>query len=142
MVFFSDKPVVVGDELWFYYGGSDTPHNIHGTFAIGVATTRRDRLIGVRSLKGDQSRVLTRPFLVTGDLFLNATAKGEIRVQVTSVADNIIWDALACTPVTGDGLELPVRWGEKTLGDLAGQTVRLRFFLQDAALFTFEIKQR
>lgn len=142
MVFVSDKPVVVGDELWFYYGGSDTPHNVHGTYAIGVAITRRDRLIGVRSLGGNQSRILTRPFQVTGDLFLNAVVKDEIRVQVTSVADKIIWNAPDCTPVTGDGLELPVRWGEKTLGDLAGQTVRLRFFLRDAEIYTFELKKQ
>jgi len=141
MVFISDKPVEVQDELWFYYGGSDQPHHVHGTFAIGVARTPRDRLIGVRNA-GDQSRILTRPFRVTGDLYLNVAAKNEIRVQVTTIDDKIIpgWDFSDCTPVSGDGLALPVQWGDKKLGVLVGKTVRLRFSLRDAAIFTFDLK--
>ena len=143
-IYFYDKPVAFGDEMWFYYGGNSTPHDRPGTPAVGLARTRRDRLIGVRALPDTLGRLLTRPFRVNGDLFINAQAAGEIRVEVRSaVRDEPLdgWSADECTPFTGDELDAPIRWGDKTLSELHGRIIRLRFQLRDAALYAFDVKK-
>jgi len=140
MVFLADRPVPTKDELWFYYGASDTPHDRTGQCAIGLATTKQGRLIGARSGPGQNGRMLTRPLIVTGDLYLNAAARGEIKVQVTGVHDEGMpgWTARECTPFTGDSTASKITWGARSLADLRGQPVRLRFYLDRAALFSFD----
>jgi len=131
----------VGDEMRFYYGGSDTPHDRFGNNALGLATTKLDRLIGARSKADTLGRILTRPLSVSGDLWMNAQAKGSIRVSVHTEDDQPMsgWSAEDCTPFVGDDLNALVRWGDKHLADLCGYTVRLRFHLRDAVLYSFEL---
>jgi hypothetical protein len=88
-------------------------------------------------------RVLTRPIPVKGDLFVNAKAKGEIRVEIrTALRDEPLagWTAEDCVPFSGDKLDAPIRWGDKSLKDLKGKLVRLRFQLDDATLFAFDMR--
>ncbi len=142
-VYFADKPVMVDDEMWFYYAGNKATHNVLGATGIGLAKTKRDRLIGMRALPDTLGRVLTRPIQVYGDLFINAKAKGEIRVEVRSaIRDELLdgWTFADCTPFAGDDLNAPIRWGNKTLRQLQGHIVRLRFQLRDAELFAFDLK--
>jgi hypothetical protein len=143
MVILFEKPVIVDNEMRFYYSGHDLPHDAFGTSAIGLATTKLDRLIGVSSLPDTSGRILTRPIRVEGDLFINAEAKGEIRVEIRSaIRDEPVegWTANECIPYTGDELDAPIRWGDKSLKDLTGKLVRLRFQLEDATLFSFDIR--
>jgi hypothetical protein len=43
----------------------------------------------------------------------------------------------------GDRIDLPVTWKNgKSIGDLAGRVVRLRFTLRDADLYSFEVRDR
>ena len=46
-----------------------------------------------------------------------------------------------CDPFTGDDLRLTVTWnGSHHLGDLQGLPVRLRFHLDNAALYSFRFR--
>ncbi len=144
MVVLFEKPVIVDDEMRFYYSGYDSAHNTFGSSAIGLATTKRDRLIGVSSLPDTSGRILTRPIRINGDLFINAQADGEIRVELRSpLRDEPLegWTAEECTPFQGDDLDNPVRWGNKKLSELNGEIVRLRFQLEDAILYSFDIRE-
>jgi hypothetical protein len=143
MVSLFEKPVLVNNEMRFYYGGNDKAHDAFGTGCIGLATTKRDRLIGVQSIPDTLGRVLTRPIPVKGDLFINAHANGEIRVEIRSaVRDEPLagWTANDCIPFSGDELDATIRWGDKSLKDLRGKLVRLRFQLKEATLFSFDIR--
>ncbi len=143
MVSLFEKPILVNDEMRFYYGGNDKAHNTFGVGAIGLATTKRDRLIGVRSMPDTLGRVLTRPILVKGDLFINAQAKGEIRLEIRSaIRDEPLkgWTAEECIPFSGDELDALIRWKDKSLKDLKGKLVRLRFQLKYATLFSFDMR--
>ncbi len=143
MVTLFEKPLLVGDEMRFYYNGTNLPHNVFGENAIGLATTKRDRLIGVTSIPDTSGRILTRPFKVNGDLFINAQAEGEIRVEIRSaIRDEPLegWTAGDCMPFRGDELDHPIQWGNKKLSELKGKTIRLRFQLLDATLYAFDIK--
>jgi hypothetical protein len=143
MVILFEKPVIVGNVMRFYYSGHDKPHNTFGTSAIGLATTKLDRLIGVTSKPDTSGRILTRPIRINGDLFINARAEGEIRVELRSpLRDEVLpgWSAAECAPFQGDQPDQRIRWGDKSLRELQGKLVRLRFQLEDATLFSFDIK--
>ena len=136
------EPVIKGNEMMFYYSGNKSNHDSPGSPAIGVATTKLDRLFGARSQADTLGRILTRPFEVNGDLFINADAAGEIRVEVRSaIRDEPLegWTSEDCTPFTGSGLNNQISWGNKKLSDLKGKMVRLRFTLKDGTLYSFDI---
>jgi hypothetical protein len=90
--------------------------------AVGVLTTRPVRFSGKR-------------------LFVNAdVANGEVRVEVLDSAGEVIkrFAKTKCVPVRGDGTRQAVRWrGVGDLGSLAGQAVRLRFYVQGGGLYSF-----
>ena len=84
MIFTAKEPVVVGDELWFYYGAYDGEHGVAArTGTICLAKLRQD---GYVSLDADESggTVLTKPFVCAGEqLTINADARGgEVAVAV------------------------------------------------------------
>ena len=142
-IYLTDKPVLVGEEMWFYYGGNKASHNIPGKSAIGMAKTKLNRLFGARSLPDTIGRILTRPIKVNGDLYINAESKGTIQVEVRSVDnDEPIegWSAEECEPFKGNELNASVSWGNKSLSHLNGTLVRLRFQLIDASLYSFDIR--
>lgn len=141
-IYVSDKPVMVDDEMWFYYAGNNTTHNTPGEPAIGMAKTKKDRLFGARSKQDTIGRILTRPIKINGDLFLNAEIEGTIKVEVRSVIEDEALDGYTaddCMLINGDNLNIPVRWGNKSLSDLKGKKIRLRFELNDATLYSFNI---
>jgi hypothetical protein len=75
-------------------------------------------------------------------LFINAESSGAIRVSVHRSDGKPLdgWGEEDCTPFTGDELDGRVVWGTKSLSSLAGRTVRLRFYLDDATLYAFDIR--
>lgn len=144
MIGMVDQPVEMGDQLWLYYGGWDGTHEKKSRLcSVGVATTQRDRLVAVEAKPGDYGRLLTRPIEVRGSLWINAEAKGSIRVSVHDVNDRPLpgWSEEDCSPFSGDQLEAELKWGDRTLEDLHGQIVRLRFHLDEAKLFSFDLRE-
>ncbi|MCA9232196.1 MAG: PmoA family protein [Planctomycetales bacterium] len=142
MVMTVDRPVSMGDELWFYYGGHDKTHeHTDSISAVGIAATDRDRFFAVEGFAPD-SRLLTRPLPATGKLWINAQAAGEVTVSVHAVDDSLLpgWSAEECTPFRGDALDAEIKWGDKSLDQLQGQMIRLRFHLNRAKLFTFDLR--
>jgi hypothetical protein len=124
-------------------------------YAIGVARLRLD---GFASMEGyDPAGVLTtRPLRFAGDrLAVNVHAPetpaprvprgpaphGVLRVEVLDADLGRLpgFSAGDCDPVTGDDTRRIVTWrGRHDLKALAGRTVRLRFHLRNAALYSFQ----
>jgi hypothetical protein len=136
--------LVVGDELWFFVSGRAGVQGSSGSgvCATGLAKLRRDGFASMDAL-GDAVGVLTtRPVRFSGKrLFVNAdVANGEVRVEVLDSAGEVIkrFAKTKCVPVRGDGTRQAVRWrGVGDLGSLAGQAVRLRFYVQGGGLYSF-----
>lgn len=146
----ANPPLRVSDKLYIYYGGYETAHNVKlpqvKRFGIGLATLRPDGFVSVDA--GDPpGQLTTRPLRFQGRrLALNATVgrQGAIRVGVLHPDYSPVpgFEADACLPVTGDSLELPVRWNRQN--ELPGNKVhcfRLRFELKNASLFSFRISE-
>jgi hypothetical protein len=137
-IYVAEKSVMVDDEMWFYYAGNAAIHNVQGKSAVGVAKTKIDRLFGARSIKGEIGRILTRPFEVSGDLYLNVEMNGSLSVEVHSAEDDEPLEGYAatdCVLLKENGLSTPVRWRDKSLKDLKGKKIEL----ENAVLYTFDI---
>lgn len=143
----SPRPVVTGEEIRFYYGGysdgatgSDDSAMITG---IGLATLRRDRFAGLRPV--DRTAQITLKPLDLGScraITINAgAAQGAVRPEMLDENGRRIRgfareDAL---PATGDGLQLPLRWRDKQISDLAPGRYIIRLHLEDAEVFAVSL---
>ena len=94
MVRIAQNFIVVGDEIYLYYGGVQGAH-MDRKFAaaerrhqpmLGLATLRRDGFVSVEA--GDEEGfLLTQPLVIAGnELHLNAECRGGLRVEVTDDA--------------------------------------------------------
>lgn len=113
-----------------------------GDNALRRYTLRLDGFVSINAgWKGGQ--LLTKPLRFEGDrLELNfaTSAAGSIRVEIQDADGNAVEGfALAdCEEVFGDSVDGVVPWKtDADLGALSGQTVRLRFELKDADLYSF-----
>lgn len=146
-----DRPVLVGDELRFYYFGVsythgdyeaiDSPRNLSG---VGLATLPRDRYVAWLA-GAAEATMITRPLRFAGrGLHLNLDAsRGQTRVALLDErGQELPGYALAdCVPLTADGLDQVVSWrGGGDLSALAGKPVRLKLSLRHSALYTVQFR--
>jgi hypothetical protein len=140
----ANAPVVVGDELWIYYTAVTTTHG--GAFPdkrISVALAKW-RLDGFVSLDAGPSggTIETLPLRCpAARLVLNADAsRGLIRVEALDDAGVPLdgYSADDCIELRNDAIRHTVRWQQRdTLP--RNPSVRLRFHLRDASLFSFQL---
>lgn len=146
-ILIASHPIRRGDELWIYYSGIDVRHRPGVPRVIdeykGAIHLAKLRLDGFVSFRGgaDGGFLDTRPVTLTGGRFcVNAAAAGELRAEITTADGRAPlpgWEAARCVPVAGDHLRAELTWEGKSLAELAGQRVRVRFFLKDADLYSF-----
>ncbi|QGQ94337.1 hypothetical protein EHS13_05155 [Paenibacillus psychroresistens] len=166
---FSNPPIRMGGELWFYYGSSQFGKNVRPN--IGGICLAKLRLDGFASIEGGYATgsLITRPldfcgkqltinglprkagkFGVAGSvehgMFVNTGIvegkAGNIAVEILDRHYNPIegYGLEDCIPVTEDAVASPVRW--KNHGDLSaleGTTIRLKFYITHAGLYSFAI---
>jgi hypothetical protein len=133
-------------KLYIYYGGLGTRHNVKlrdgSKTGIGMAALRPDGFVSADA--GDRPGILiTRPLDFNGALLhLNAAVRpgGEIRVSVLDRHYAPVAGYVSL-PVTGNGVDLPVRWSAAATlaAALRAGSVRLRFEMKDASLYGFRI---
>jgi hypothetical protein len=139
-----DCQLLVGDEVFLYYGGYRQGHKLERFTErqIGLVRFKRDRYVA-RSA-GFPAGTLRTPLvaLESDRLTLNAAAGGgEVRVQALGPDGRPLagFGFGDCTPITADGVDLPVRWRGGTARDLRGRSVRLEFRLRGASLFALNL---
>ncbi len=131
------------NELSFYVT------EFYWTGAKGSALRRYTlRLDGFVSLHAPAAggELVTTPITFTGsELALNysTSAAGTVWVEIQDADGTPIpgFTLEDCEPLFGDTIERSVTWGAGTdVSALAGQTVRLRFVVQDADLYAYQFK--
>lgn len=134
----TESPLGSGKEFSFFI-----PENYWRT---GMKVRRHSlRIDGFVAAKAPLSggRLLTKPITFAGDkLTLNfaTSALGNLRVELTDPAGKALpgYSLTECDETFGDSLDRAVTWNGKTeVSALAGQTVRLRFDLHDAEIYSF-----
>jgi len=146
------SPLLVGDELWFYYRSTplfdpkiDAEKAERKKVArLGLATLRRDGFVSLDAGK-KPGQIVTRPLTFEmGRLHVNAQVHegGYVRAEVRNADGNVIGPlALGnCTKLTGDQLDAVISWGgDSTLSCPEGESLRIAFELQNAKLYSFWI---
>jgi hypothetical protein len=143
----SGAPVRVGDELWIYYSGRSYRHPVDGQErepnhgAIGLGKLRLDGFVSMDA-GAEEGELVTRPLRFDDPaLFVNAdAARGQIRVEVLDEAGQPVAgfrkeDNVA---IERDAIRAPARWRSAAdLSSLRGRTVRLKFYIRQASLYSF-----
>ena len=158
-------PLIVGDELWFYYGGNSVHHDwwilgqsqgldapeVHDPSLsanghhLCLATMRLDGYVSLGTTVRE-GYVETKPlFSVAPGLVINGRCgpNGYIQAEVTDVWGNV-WDGYSreeCERFTGDSVRHRVTWSSPaTLNQIIGP-VKLKFYLRDADLYGFRFAE-
>ena len=144
-IYMARGPVVVEDELWFYYSACAVEHGITGRSGpICLAKLRLDGFVSMDA-GHETGTLITKPFLVDGDsLSINAAARGG-SVAIAVLDEHGIqhegFSRADCAVFDGDSVEHRVTWRTKTsLDDLRGRPVRLKFYLRNAELYSFTVR--
>ena len=148
MIIPASAVITHGDKHWLYYDGYNERHGVFrrddekARGGIGLATLRLDGFVGLEA-KGQAGVITTRPFKLEGDL-LQVNVKGqEFAVEVLDAGGDSfpgfsVSEAVRHRQV--DQLRLEPAWrGRQALSSLKGRTVRLRFHLENAAIYSFQV---
>lgn len=145
MIFANPWPIVVGDELWIYYGGVGRDHRSIESAGSGVfrARLRRDGFVSVDA--GYRGGEFTTPVITfAGDrleLNLDGSAGGWLQVEILAADRAPIagYRLRDCDTIRGNSLRKRVTWqDEADVSKLAGKPIRLHFVLRSMKLFAFQ----
>lgn len=143
------------ESVTIYYGGfnvwhggvvaSGDPARATQVGQVGMATWRRDGFVSVTNAAvngaGSPGTLTSRPVTFTGSkLHVNAAVRpgGSLTVAVLDTSGAVIDGYSSSAPVRGDRLDAVVTWpGGRTLGQLKGEPVALRFTLSGADLYSY-----
>ena len=145
--------LVMGDRLHFYVSGrAGVPGTGDaGRCSTGLATLRRDGFVSLDAPGDRRPRspglsprpraVTTRPVRFTGtSAFVNVEADGgQLRAEVLDKDGRVIepFSAARCVGIREDSTRAPLEWQGGSLANLAGETVRFRFYLEGGRLYSF-----
>ncbi len=137
--------VTYNDEHWIYYGGMPERHYSRGRdLKIGLAKLRLDGFICLEA-KDTPGTVVTKAFKLEGDkLEVNVDAKdGWVRIELLDANSKAIGGfsgRAAKQYKNADELRLKPQWNSGgDLSQLKGKTIKLRFTLQNARLYSSRI---
>lgn len=151
MILTAENPVRVGNEMWFYYLGYDTPHDsADATRAgVGLAKLRLDGFVS-RDADREPGMLLTKPIIVKNDkLFINVNSSdGGLKVAIVEPDAHVPggkvldgFDKDDCDVINKDSVDCQVTWkGSPSLERLKGKRVRLKFWLKNASLYAFQLR--
>ena len=158
-------PVIVGDEIWFYYNGTESVYSpnplpdgaLSGDMsdydiAVGLAKLRLDGFISVEA-SDEEGTLTTKPFKFKGNrLMINADAgAGELAVEILEYRN--LYRSIDVTPMDGftraecvalkdNDVRHVVAWKHGSeLRGLEGKTIKLKFYLRNAKLYSFQFRQ-
>lgn len=121
-----------GDELSLYVPAGNFPGE---SARLERYTLRIDGFVSRRGTYRGQ-RVVTKPFLFTGDQLLmnfSSSARGGVTVKIEAEG----MSSVTTTPMFGDRIDALATFPDGALEKFAGKPVRLVFNLRDADLYSF-----
>jgi hypothetical protein len=164
-----NRPVIMKDELWFYYTGAkgrSLPYKLwpdgtvrneakltpdekadfdDGWIAICLATLRLDGFVSLTAGR-NPGQVITKPFVAANDqLVLNVDVHdgGEARVEVLGDDGEPMpgFTLSDSVPLRGAGVAQVVRWRDANWARLNEKTIAIRIQLRSADLYSFHVRR-
>jgi hypothetical protein len=149
-------PVVLEDEIRFYYGGAENPWSFGRKVSewgskkklprtgIGLATLPRDRFAGLRPLeKIGQLTLRARSLAGVKRMTVNADAsKGVVRVELLDASGYRLpnFTKADAIPLTGDNLRHPVAWKSTDVTKAPAGGIMIRLHLENAEVFALTLQ--
>lgn len=149
-------PVVLDDEIRFYFGGAENPWQFGKReypwgskkrlpkTGIGLATLPLDRFAGVRPIE-KIGQITLRPRSLSGvkTLSVNADAtNGAVRVELLDERGYRLrgFTKTDAVPIAGDGLRHRVSWKNADLASVPPGDVTIRLHLENAEVFALTLE--
>lgn len=143
MIYTARCPVQVGDELYFYYGGWDGPHNDSSCKAsIGLAVLRLDGFCSMRAGDDEGWLISRRELFRVPKVEINALTQdnGYVVAEILDTENRPIpgFTRDDCIAFTGDATGHVLRWKTEQLPEeFLDVDKKLRFFLKNADLYAY-----
>lgn len=143
MIVTARAPVVVGDKLFFYYGGMDGLHDDRRVNAgIGLATLRLDGFCSMRAAAGAGWLITRREPFHTPAVTINARTApdGFVAAEILDRRNRVVpgFSKRDCLAFTGDSVRHVLKWSTPQLPSKPKRDdYKLRFWLKDAELFSY-----
>lgn len=135
MIFAAAYPVFEEKSIRLYYAGGRLPHRGKYDAGLCLATLRPDGFAGYRAT---EKGVITTKAIPCAGISLNITADAEGGQVLVSLLDESGNPVMRSRPISSDVTDSPVKWPEEsTLAQHIGGTIRLRFELNNATLYSF-----
>lgn len=135
-------------EMIVYYGAMNLPHggstDAQKQYArIASATWRTDGFAALKNGGDDEGEITTKAITFNGStLKVNCKLNhgGYLKVEISDEHGNSLmgYDAVNAQPITGDRYDAVAAWiNNKSLKNLAGQKIKLRFYLKGGELYSY-----
>jgi len=143
MIVTARAPAIVGDQLYFYYGGCDGVHDQPRVrAAIGLATLRLDGFCSMRAGETEGWLITRREPFHEPAITINArtTSDGFVTAEILDRHNRVVpgFARQDCLAFTGDSIRYVLKW--KT-GQFAAEQTRtdykIRFWLKAAEIFSY-----
>jgi len=143
MIYTARAPVQVGDELYFYYGGWNKPHNnLKALSAIGLAKLRLDGFCSMRAGEQEGRLISRREPMHVAKVTINAKTSpdGYVLAELLDKHNNVIegFSREDCVPFTGDSVDHVLTWSRPALPEeMVEEDKKIRFWLKNADLYSY-----
>ncbi len=143
MIYTARAPVIVGDKLYFYYGGFDNIHDVGDVRgAIGLAILRLDGFCSMQAGEKEGWLISRREVFRTPKVTINAKTcqDGYVAAELLDRNNNVIkgFSRADCVPFKEDAVRGVLEWKTKTFpADMIDADKKIRFLLKDADLYSY-----
>ena len=143
MIVTARAPVIVGDRLHFYYGGTDGLHDDKRVNAgIGLARLRLDGFCSMRAGTTEGWLITRREPFHQPAVTINAqtAADGFVTAEILDRWNRIVpgFSRTDCLAFSGDAVGHPLRWKEPRFPAIATRDdYKIRFWLKNAEVFSY-----
>jgi hypothetical protein len=139
------EPVLVGDRLYFYYGGFPGLHSEGDKFklaATGLATLRLDGFCSLQAAAEEGSLITRREPFSVPQVMINAktATAGYVVAELLDSNDHVIpgFSRDECRAFSGDSVRHTLTWKSAALPAEQRQTdKKIRFLMKNADLFSY-----
>lgn len=143
MVASARNPVVVGDNLYFYYGGYSTVHDtLEAKCGVGLAILRVDGFCSMKAGREEGWLISRREVFSTPRVTINALTRpgGYVAAELVDRWNNVIpgFSREDCVPFEGDSVGHELQWRKKKFPPKwLEPDKKIRFFLKNAELYSY-----
>ncbi|MDH7481667.1 MAG: hypothetical protein QHH26_06790 [Armatimonadota bacterium] len=143
-IYTARAPVIVGDKLYFYYGGHNRIHDDEGgeCAAIGLATLRLDGFCSMHADENEGWFISRREVFKTPKVVINAKVgpNGYVVAELLDRNNNVIpgFSRDQCIPFRGDDVRHVLSWKNETFTNkYKNADKKIRFFLKNADIYSY-----